>query len=158
MKSVTVFCGAASGRDPAYTCMGAVADAALAAGGTVVGVIPGEFPREIAHTGLSTLHIVPDMHSRKALMAELGDAFVALPGGLGTAEELFEVLTWAQIRLHSKPCFLLDDSGYYRHLLAHLRHTAQEGFADSTDIAHLTVCRAPHEVVRQLRLMKGTAV
>ncbi|WP_308289960.1 TIGR00730 family Rossman fold protein [Streptomyces cylindrosporus] len=137
MNSVTVFRGASAGRDithlriaaelgraiagaglrlvyggAAIGLMGAVADAALHAGGIVIGVLPaGLVPREIAHRGLTELRIVADMHQRKALMSELGDAFVALPGGLGTAEELFEALTWSQLGIHHKPCVLLDHNG-----------------------------------------------
>lgn len=179
MNSVTVFCGAAPGRDRTHLqaatllgreiaeaglrlvyggavlgLMGAVADGALEAGGSVVGVIPENFPREIAHQGLTELHLVPDMHRRKALMGELGDAFVTLPGGLGTAEEFFEVLTWAQIRLHSKPCLLLNHGGYYGPLLTYLSHAAQEGFVDAADIERLVVCRDPAEVLRHLTALR----
>ena len=99
--------------------MGAVADAALAAGGEVVGVIPQALvDREIAHPGLTELHVVGSMHERKALMAELADGFVALPGGMGTLEELFEVYTWTQLGLHAKPLGLLDVRGYYAQLVA----------------------------------------
>src|SRR5689334_18872836 len=99
--------------------MGAVADAVLVGGGTAVGVIPQALvDREIAHAGLTELHVVGSMHERKALMAELADAFVALPGGLGTLEELFEVTTWAMLGLHRKPCALLDVNGYFAGLRA----------------------------------------
>src|SRR5262245_30360098 len=97
--------------------MGALADAALADGGETIGVIPRALvDREIAHATLTELHVVESMHERKALMARLADAFVALPGGLGTLEELFEVATWAMLGLHRKPCALLDVGGYYRRL------------------------------------------
>lgn len=109
--------------------MGAVADAALAAGGRVIGVIPrGLVDREIAHKGLTELHVVADMHERKAKMAELSDGFVALPGGAGTLEELFEVWTWAQLGLHTKPVGLLDVAGYYGHLTRFVEHMVVEGF------------------------------
>jgi uncharacterized protein (TIGR00730 family) len=109
--------------------MGALADAALAEGGEVVGVIPQSLvEREIAHTGVSELHVVADMHERKATMAELADGFVALPGGAGTLEELFEVWTWAQIGLHAKPIGLLDVGGYYQPLCRMLDHMVAEGF------------------------------
>jgi len=109
--------------------MGVLADAALDAGGEVVGVIPQALvEREIAHPGLSDLRIVGSMHERKALMAELADGFVALPGGMGTLEELFEVYTWTQLGLHSKPLGLLEVRGYYAQLVAFLDHTVEERF------------------------------
>ena len=109
--------------------MGAVADAALAAGGRVTGVIPRSLvDREIAHPGLTDLRVVADLHERKATMAELSDAFLALPGGAGTLEELFEVYTWAQLGLHTKPIALLDVDGYYQPLLRMLDHMTEQGF------------------------------
>ena len=109
--------------------MGAVADAARAAGGEVVGVIPQQiFDLEIGHTGLDDLRVVGSMHERKALMAELSDAFVALPGGIGTLEELFEVYTWAQLGIHAKPLALLDVAGYYEPLAAFLDHAVAQRF------------------------------
>ena len=108
--------------------MGVVADAALAAGGEVVGVIPRHLAdQEIAHTGLTRLEIVESMHDRKARMAELADAFVALPGGVGTMEELFEAWTWGQLGLHAKPTAVLDTDGFYRHLLAQLDVMTEAG-------------------------------
>ena len=109
--------------------MGALADAAIAAGGRVVGVIPKAIERrEIAHYGLSELRVVASMHERKALMAELSDGFIALPGGLGTLEELFEVLTWVQLGIHAKPVALLNVAGYFDPLLAMLDRHVSEGF------------------------------
>jgi uncharacterized protein (TIGR00730 family) len=109
--------------------MGAVADAMLDAGGEAIGVIPQALvDREIAHSGLADLRVVGSMHERKALMAELADGFVALPGGMGTLEELFEVYTWTQLGLHSKPLGLLDVRGYYDKLVAFLDHTVEERF------------------------------
>jgi uncharacterized protein (TIGR00730 family) len=109
--------------------MGAVADAALAAGGEVIGIIPAALEaKEIAHEGLTRLEVVGSMHERKARMAELSDAFVALPGGMGTLEELSEMLTWAQLGLHGKPCGLLDVAGYWRPLVAFFEHAVQERF------------------------------
>ncbi|MGE4265769.1 MAG: TIGR00730 family Rossman fold protein [Desulfovibrio sp.] len=109
--------------------MGALANAALAAGGEVIGVIPEALQRkEIAHTSLTEQHIVGSMHERKALMAELSDAFVALPGGMGTLEELCEMLTWAQLGFHKKPCGLLDVGGYYASLCSFLDNAVTEGF------------------------------
>ena len=109
--------------------MGVLADAALREGGEVIGVIPRRLEeREIAHQGLSELHVVGDMHARKALMAQLSDGFIALPGGLGTLEELFEVLTWAYLRFHSHPCAVLDVDGFYASLRSFLDHATTEGF------------------------------
>ncbi|MFJ9373422.1 TIGR00730 family Rossman fold protein [Streptomyces sp. NPDC101455] len=183
VKSVTVFCGATAGRaethlltaaalggalaraglrlvygGAAVGLMGAVADGALDAGGSVIGVIPGHLMRsEIAHSGLTELHIVPDMHRRKALMAELGDAFVALPGGFGTIEEMFETLTWSQLRLHNKPCVLLNHDDYYSSLLSFLRRAEHEGFISQADIERLAVCRRPEEVVDHLVALADTS-
>ncbi|NUT53983.1 MAG: TIGR00730 family Rossman fold protein [Saccharothrix sp.] len=109
--------------------MGALADGALAAGGSVIGVIPRSLVDwEVAHEGLTRLHVVESMHERKALMAELSDVFITLPGGAGTLEEMFEVWTWAQLGLHAKPVGLLDVDGYYKHLVAMVDHMVAEGF------------------------------
>jgi uncharacterized protein (TIGR00730 family) len=149
-----VFCGASDGADARYAeaaagvgrdlagrgievvygggrlgLMGRVADAALAAGGRVTGVIPsGLVDRELAHRGVTDLRIVSTLHERKAVMAELADAFLALPGGLGTLEELAEVLSWAQLGLHAKPIGALDVGGFFGPLVGHLDHAAAEGF------------------------------
>lgn len=154
MRAVCVFCGSNPGGRPEYLAaaaglgrllagrgitvvyggarvgtMGALADAALAAGGQVTGVIPEQLvAAEVAHDGLTTLHVVSSMHERKALMAELSDAFIALPGGLGTLEEFAEVTTWAQLGLHAKPTGLLNVLGYYDLLLSFLDHAAAERF------------------------------
>jgi len=154
IRRICVFCGASPGRDPAYLelatavgaglaergigivygggrvgLMGAVADAALAVGGRVTGVIPlALVERELAHPGLTDLRIVTTLHERKALMAELADAFLALPGGLGTLEELAEVLSWAQLGLHAKPIGALDVEGYFDGLAGYLDHATAEGF------------------------------
>ncbi len=115
--------------------MGTVADAALAAGGEVVGVIPQALvDREIAHPGLSALHVVGSMHERKARMAELSDVFVALPGGIGTLEELFEVWTWRHLGLHAKPIVLLDTAGFWTGLEAFLAHAEAEGFVKAAPL------------------------
>ncbi len=118
--------------------MGAVADAALAAGAPVIGVIPGTLvERELAHTGLTSLEVVDSMHARKARMAELSEAFLALPGGWGTCEELFEVLTWNQLGLHSKPCGVLEVGGFFAPLLRFLEHAREEGFVTPGQHARL---------------------
>ena len=109
--------------------MGAIADAVLTSGGKVVGVIPESLvAKEVAHRALTELRVVPSMHERKALMSDLSDAFIALPGGWGTWEEFFEVLTWAQLGLHRKPCGLLNVLGYFNPLLAFVDHSMAEGF------------------------------
>ena len=109
--------------------MGTIADAVLAGGGEVIGVLPkGLARKELAHGGLTELHVVGSMHERKALMASLADGFVALPGGLGTLEEILEILTWAQLGIHRKPVGLLDVEGYWSGLVALLRHAVGEGF------------------------------
>jgi len=149
-----VFCASSPGSRPVYTdaaqamgallaergiglvygggnvgLMGVVADAALAAGGEVIGVIPRSlFEREIAHTGLTDLRIVHSMHERKAMMADLSDAFIAMPGGVGTLEEFFEAVTWTQLGLHQKACGLLDVDGFYAPLVSFLDRVVQEGF------------------------------
>ncbi|EDM79393.1 hypothetical protein PPSIR1_02531 [Plesiocystis pacifica SIR-1] len=136
--------------------MGVVADAALERGAEVVGVIP-EFleAREVGHRGLTQLHVVSGMHPRKAQMAALGDAFVALPGGMGTLEELFEMLTWAQVGLHQKPIGLLDVGGYWQPLVAMVEHMIAEGFVAPE---HRALLRVEAEVDALLdRLVPGAA-
>ncbi|HET9097382.1 MAG TPA: TIGR00730 family Rossman fold protein [Candidatus Baltobacteraceae bacterium] len=114
--------------------MGVIADAALACGGEVIGVIPQALAtKEIAHGGLTQLHVVASMHERKALMADLSDAFIALPGGFGTMDEFCEILTWAQLRIHSKPVGLLNTGGYYDELLALFDKMVREGFVTVTN-------------------------
>jgi uncharacterized protein (TIGR00730 family) len=108
--------------------MGVVANAVMKAGGKVIGIIPESFAKKVSHRGLADLRIVPSMHERKQMMFDLSDAFVALPGGLGTIEELTELLTWAQLGFHKKPCGLMNISGYYDPFLAFLDHAVGEGF------------------------------
>ena len=176
LRRVCVFCGSAAGARPAYRraatrlgvelarrelglvygggsigLMGVVADAALAAGGEVVGVIPRSLARkEIAHAGLTRLQVVPSMHARKAMMADLADAFVAMPGGMGTLEELTEVLTWAQLGLHAKPCALLDVAGYWRPLVRLLDHAVEERFLRPEHRRLLLVERSPERLLDRL--------
>jgi len=154
IKSLCVFCGSNLGADTAFAAvaadfgrllaqsdvtlvygggrvglMGVVADAVLEAGGRAVGVIPrGLWEREVGHRGLTELHVVESMHERKALMASLSDAFVALPGGLGTLEEIFEVWTWGQLGIHRKPCGFLDAAGYFTPLMTFLDQAVLAGF------------------------------
>jgi uncharacterized protein (TIGR00730 family) len=128
--------------------MGILADAALAAGGEVIGVIPQDLmDREVGHGGVTELHVVASMHERKALMAELSDAFVALPGGIGTLEELIEVYTWSQLGLHDKPMGMLNVAGYYDGLAALLDHAVQEGFLRSQHRAALHTAATPAELL-----------
>lgn len=154
MKRLCVFCGSSVGRRPAYASaaremaselvrrrlgvvyggggiglMGVLADAMLAQGGEVIGVIPRPLStKELAHTGLTEMHVVESMHERKALMASLADGFVAMPGGLGTFEETLEILTWSQLGIHRKPVGLLNVEGYYDGWLGMIAHGLDEGF------------------------------
>ena len=131
--------------------MGAVADGALSAGGEVVGVIPQSLvDRELAHGGLTELHVVDSLHERKALMAELADGFAALPGGFGTLDELLEQLTWSQLGLHAKPVGLLDVEGYWAPLIALARHATEAGFVRETDLAAIAVAEDPNALLDRL--------
>lgn len=132
--------------------MGTLADAALADGGEVIGVIPRHLTeREAAHPALTELRVVASMHERKALMAQLSDRFVALPGGIGTLEELIEMLTWAQLGLHAKPCGVLNVDGYYDGLLAFLDHGVAEGFLAPAHRAYLSVADEPAALLAALQ-------
>ena len=136
--------------------MGAVADGALAAGGEVIGVIPQALvERELAHGGLTELHVVGSLHERKAMMAELADAFVALPGGFGTLDELMEQLTWSQLGLHAKPVGLLDVEDYWRPLVAFARHATEEGFVREADLASIAVAADADALLDQLTRLEG---
>jgi len=154
MKRICVYCGSATGVNPAHRhaavnlgalfaargiglvygggnvgLMGTVADAALRAGGEVIGIIPAALmDKELGHGGVTKLHVVTSMHERKQLMADLSDGFIALPGGIGTLEELFETFTWLQLGFHIKPVGLLNVAGFYDLLLTFLRHTSADGF------------------------------
>jgi uncharacterized protein (TIGR00730 family) len=165
VKAVCVYCGSSPGADPVYAdatrelattlarrglrvvyggasvgLMGLLADTALEAGGEVTGVIPQQLvDREIAHPRVSDLRVVANMHERKALMAELSDAFIALPGGIGTLEELIEMYTWAQLGIHHKPLGVLNVRGYYEGLAAFLDHAVLEGFLPPERRASLRV-------------------
>jgi uncharacterized protein (TIGR00730 family) len=177
-RRVAVYCGSANGNNPAFLAeatalgsviaasglglvyggasaglMGAVADAALAGGAHVIGVLPDILSgKEIAHNGLTTLELVSTMHERKARMAELADAFLVLPGGYGTLEELLEIVTWAQLRLHAKPCILINTAGYWDGLLAFLDTAVASGFLKpkNRSLMQVAACgqQAVHEVMR----------
>jgi uncharacterized protein (TIGR00730 family) len=177
LGAVCVYCGSSVGTDPVYLeatqalartftaegirvvyggsstgLMGALADATLEAGGEVVGVIPRQLvDREIAHTGLTELHVVSTMHERKALMAQLSDAFVALPGGIGTLEELIEIFTWSQLGLHDKPLGVLNVKGYYDGLGAFLDHAVEQGFQTAQQRARLVMAADPDALLAAWR-------
>ena len=139
--------------------MGALADAALAAGGEVIGVIPhGLVQREVAHHGLTALRVVDSMHERKAMIAQLADAFITLPGGLGTLEEFFETWTWAQLGVHQKPIGLLDVAGYWAPLLALLEHVDAEGFLRGNPREWLVVSDDASSMLAQLQNFQAPAV
>lgn len=183
-RRLCVFCGSASGIRPEYTVaaqdlgrvllergiglvyggahvglIGAVADAVLSGGGEVIGVIPRSLvEREIAHRGLTELRIVDGMHERKAVMADLADGFVALPGGAGTLEELFEVWTWAQLGLHRKPCGLLDVGGYFTGLRTFLDHATLEGFLRAEHRAMLIVEQDPAMLLERFARYTAPAI
>jgi uncharacterized protein (TIGR00730 family) len=172
-----VFCGSNAGQDPVYLAtaralgdalaasgiglvyggasvglMGAVADAVLAKGGDVIGVMPQALvDKEIAHRGLTDLRVVGSMHERKALMVELADGFIALPGGLGTFEELFEVWTWAQLGYHRKPCALLNAGGFYDKLTDFLDDVVERGFVKPIHRAMLIVESDPAALIQAIR-------
>ena len=174
--SACVYCGSRHGARPAYAAaakalgsaigmrgwqlvygggkvglMGEVADAAIAAGGRVVGVIPESLMRrEVGHAGLHELHVVPTMHLRKQMMAERANAFIALPGGIGTLEELFEVWTWRQLGYHAQPIGLLNIDGYFDPLLAFMQRSVDEGFLAAEQLAALHVDTDPEALLLRL--------
>ena len=176
MKRICIFCGSSTGADPVYAeaarslgatvarlglgvvygggnigLMGVLADAVLARKGEVIGVIPQALvDKELAHHGVTELRVVHSMHERKALMAELADAFVALPGGYGTLEEFCEVLTWAQLGFHAKPCGLLNVAGFYDSFLALLDHAVRERFIRPEHRSLVVVDPEPEVLIRRL--------
>jgi uncharacterized protein (TIGR00730 family) len=171
---IGVFCGSSVGAHPKYVAeakllglriaaagwgvvyggtsiglMGATADAALSSGAEVIGVLPQALQdREIAHPGLTKLHIVGSMHERKALMSSLSDAFIALPGGYGTLDEFFEVVTWAQLSIHSKPCVLINTDGYFDFLLRFLDHAVREDFVKTANLSLVRMASDSAEALR----------
>ena len=176
VSRLCVFCGSSPGLRPAYFesartvgrllaerriglvfgggrvgLMGALADAALEAGGEAIGVIPRILEvREVAHLGLTKLHVVETMHERKALMTEYADAFLALPGGYGTLDELFEAITWRQLGYHDKPSGLLDVEGYYETLVAFLKRASGDEFVHDAERATLAVDTDPTRLIDAL--------
>lgn len=177
MKRICVFCGSSRGKSPDYASagrllaetlvqqelslvfggsskgiMGVVADQVLALGGEVIGVIPQSLKdKEVAHEGLTRLHVVDSMHDRKSLMAVLSDGFIAMPGGTGTLEEIVETLTWAQLQFHEKPCGLLNTNGYFSQLLAFLDHAVGEGFLHQAHRDILSVDADPVVLLEKFR-------
>jgi uncharacterized protein (TIGR00730 family) len=177
LKSVAVYCGASMGNDPAHAAaarqlaqvlvehnialvygggkvglMGVIADEVLRLGGDVTGVIPQALmAREVGHLGLTRLFVVKDMHERKAMMAQLSDGFIAMPGGMGTLEELFEMLTWAQLGIHAKPVGLLNTGGFYDGLIAFVAHLRGQGFVRPEHAALMLADAEPGALLRRLR-------
>jgi uncharacterized protein (TIGR00730 family) len=173
-KRIGIFCGSSLGTNPKYLAeakslgqqmadggwglvyggtsvglMGAIADAVLSGGEEVIGVLPQALQdREIAHQGLTKLHMVGSMHERKALMASLSDAFIALPGGYGTLDEFFEIVTWAQLKIHSKPCVLINTDGYYDFLLRFLDQAVREEFVKPVNRSLVQVARDSVEALQ----------
>jgi uncharacterized protein (TIGR00730 family) len=176
MKAIAVYCGASPGADPLYAdaaralarvlvehniglvygggkvgLMGVIADEVLRLGGDATGVIPRALlEREVGHTGLTRQFVVKDMHERKAMMSDLADGFIAMPGGMGTLEELFEMVTWAQLGIHAKPIGLLDAKGFYAPLAACVDHMVGEGFVRPAHAALLLRDADPDALVRRL--------
>ena len=183
VQSICVFCGSVDGTNPEYRAeaarlgtllaargfglvyggasvglMGAVADAALAGGAPVVGVLPAVLKdREIAHSGLTELHYVGSMHERKATMAEHADAFIALPGGFGTLDEFIEIVTWAQLGIHGKPCVLVNTHGYFNDLLRFLDHAVQEGFLRGRNRDLIQVAESAEAAIKLIEAALGTS-
>lgn len=184
MKRIGVFCGSSSGSRPEYRAetwalgealvqrgltlvygggnvglMGVLADAVMEMGGEVIGVIPDALMRkEVGHTGITDLRVVHSMHERKALMSDLADAFIALPGGLGTFEEFFEIVTWAQLGIHQKPCGLLNIQGYYDRLLDLIHHAVDEEFLKPQHAKLVCASDSVEDLFAQLETFKSPIV
>ena len=185
MKSIAVYCGASPGADPVFAdaarslarvlvehnialvygggkvgLMGVIADEVLRLGGEASGVIPKALvEREVGHAGLTRLFVVKDMHERKAMMSDLADGFIAMPGGMGTLEELFEMVTWAQLGIHAKPIGLLNVEGFYDGLARFVEHMVGQGFVRPAHAELLTLDASPDALVQRLmqRAVPGTA-
>jgi len=184
MKRICVFCGSSPGARPEYLeaakqlghalasrdvglvyggakvgMMGRVAQSVLEKGGEVIGVIPkGLVEKEVAFTGLADLRVVGSMHERKALMADLSDGFIAMPGGLGTIEEFFEVVTWAQLGIHPKPCGLLNVAQYYNRLMGFLDHTVEERFVEAEHRSMIVVDEDPERLLQKFETYQPPTV
>jgi uncharacterized protein (TIGR00730 family) len=177
MKAIAVYCGANHGADPVYAdaarglarvmvehnielvygggkvgLMGVIADEVLRLGGDATGVIPKALvEREVGHAGLTRLFVVKDMHERKAMMSDLADGFIAMPGGMGTLEELFEMVTWAQLGIHAKPIGLLNENGFWNGLTAFVGHMVEQGFVRPAHADLLMIESDPDALVRRLQ-------
>ena len=184
MKRICVYCGSRPGSQPDYTkaaetlaralvkrnievvyggasvgTMGVLANTVLAEGGQVIGIIPQSIvDMEVVHRGLTDLRVVASMHERKALMAELADGFIALPGGLGTLDEVVEILSWGQLGLHQKPCGLLNIRGYYRSLIDFLDHAVAERFITDVHRAMILVAEEPERLLEHFERYKAPAI
>ena len=184
IERICVYCGSSPGKNPAYSqaaeklaialcnrniglvyggaavgVMGAIADAVLETGGKAIGVIPKSLAvKEVAHDGLNELHVVASMHERKAMMAELADGFIALPGGWGTLEEIFEMLTWAQLGFHDKPCGLLNIDGYYDGLIGFLENSFTEQFVNELYRPMLMTSDDPDSLLDQFATYRAPIV
>lgn len=177
MKNIAVYCGSSKGKDTTYSTavrelgktlvknnitmvygagsvglMGEIADEMLDSGGKVIGIIPQFLmDLEVGHNGLTKLEIVKDMHIRKARMIELSDGFIAMPGGFGTLDEIFEALTWSQLELHKKPIAFYNVDGYFDKLLAFMNHMVHEGFLKEAYVKNLIVSSNPSELIQEMR-------
>jgi len=184
IKKICVYCGSSPGKNPAYSVaaaslaramcargiglvyggaaigvMGAIANAVLEGGGEAIGVIPRSLAvKEVAHENLSELHVVASMHERKAMMAELADGFIALPGGWGTLEEIFEILTWAQLGFHDKPCGLLNIEGYYDGLITFLDNSFEQQFVNELCRPMLIKSHDPIDLLDQFEVYRAPKI
>jgi len=184
IKNICVYCGSSAGKNPAFAqaavvlaeemcsrgiglvyggaavgIMGAVADAVLEAGGKAIGVIPKSLAvKEVAHENLTELHVVASMHERKAMMADLADGFIALPGGWGTLEEIFEILTWAQLGFHDKPCGLLNTAGYYDGLIGFLDNSFEQRFVNELFRPMLMTSTKPASLLEKFAVYQAPKV
>lgn len=184
IKNICVYCGSSAGKNPAFAqaavtlaqamckrniglvyggaavgIMGVIADAVLEAGGEAIGVIPKSLAvKEVAHENLTGLHVVASMHDRKAMMAELADGFIALPGGWGTLEEIFEILTWAQLGFHDKPCGLLNIEGYYDDLIGFLDNSFEQQFVNELFRPLLMTATEPTSLLDQFSVYQAPKV
>lgn len=183
LKRICVFCGSSSGDHPAYLeqakllgqrlaeqsielvyggasvgLMGSVANSVLRHGGNVIGVIPKDIADRVGHTELSELYIVGSMHERKTKMFELSDGFIALPGGFGTLEEVFEIITWSQLNFHDKPCGLLNTNGYYNLLIEFIQHSVKSKFIKEVHANNLLIDTTPAGLIQKLATFEKSIV
>ena len=138
--------------------MGQIADTVMKAGGVVIGVIPNSFAHKVSHRGLTELHVVGSMHERKNMIFDLSDAFIAMPGGFGTIEEVTEILTWAQLGLHTKPCGLMNVDGYFDLLLSFLDHVVSKGFMKQEHRDMILVSDSPEDMLKQMETYRAPKV